>query len=344
MEEKALAMQKKRLTEFELITRLTEGAPKEGNDLTQGVGDDCAVIAGPGGHDWLITTDALVEGVHFNLKWTDLKTLGRKALSVNLSDIAAMGGVPRFYIVSVGLPPDNPFGIAEPIYKGMREIAGEHELILAGGDTVASPSGILISITAIGEVKHGGCLYRSGARPADAIFMTGTAGGSALGLACLRAGFRGNAAVPFISRHLDPMARVAWGRQIAGTGMATSMIDISDGLLADLGHIADESGVGYKIEGSAVPREVGFDHLVAEIGCDPLKLVLTGGEDYELLFTVAADRVGEFERIAARSARFRISRIGTISDDISTRTVRDSAGSAIELVTTGHDHFRDVGH
>lgn len=328
------------LTEFELIARLTAGAPREAKDLIRGVGDDCAVIAGPGGRDWLVTADALIENVHFNLKWADLKALGRKALSVNLSDIAAMGGTPRFYLVAIGLPPKRALSIAEPIYAGMRETAKEHGLIMIGGDTVASPSSLTLSITAIGEIERSRCLYRSGARAGDAIYITGTSGGSALGLCCLKAGFKGDDALPFIKRHLDPMPRIAEGQWIANSRMATAMIDVSDGIVADLSHIADESGAGFEVDVSAVPRDPGFGRLAGELGHDPVDLALTGGEDYELLFTIAGDRADELRRIAAQCpGGCKMTRIGTITADSAARIVKDAKGCAIKLKTMGFNHF-----
>lgn len=328
------------VTEFELIALLTKDAPRAAPDLPCGVGDDCAVVAGPEGRDWLVTTDALIEGVHFRREWTDLAALGRKSLSVNISDIAAMGGVPRFYLVAIGLPPAEAEGAAIAISKGMREVAGRHGMALVGGDTVASPSGLAISITAIGEVPKGKALLRSGAHPGDAIYVTGTLGGAALGLACLRSGRREGDAERFVQRHLDPEPRVAEGRWVAATGIATAMIDLSDGLVADLGHIADASGVGFQIEEARVPRDPPFEAAARALGADPAVLALTGGEDYELCFTIDARRAGEFERrLAQRQGGAPITRIGTVEKDLTRRDVLDAEGKPLRLKRRGFDHF-----
>ncbi|MFH0798717.1 MAG: thiamine-phosphate kinase, partial [Pseudomonadota bacterium] len=295
---------------------------------------------GPGGKDWLVTTDALVEGVHFRREWADPAVLGRKALAVNLSDIAAMGGVPRFYLVAIGLPPGDAAGAAPLIYDGMRGMANEHGALLIGGDTVASPSGIMISITAIGEVERGRAIVRSGAHPGDAIFVTGTFGSSGLGLGVLKSGRKGGSAEAFVRRHLYPVPRVAEGRWIAGTGMATAMIDASDGLVADLSHVADESGVGFEIDAPSVPLDDGFDEAARALGHDPVKLALAGGEDYELVFTVADSRIAEFEKVAKGCPmRCRVTRIGTTVADRHARLVIGSEGKALDLPSGGYDHF-----
>lgn len=328
------------MNEFDLIAKLTEGAPRSAPDLPCGVGDDCAVVAGPGGKEWLITTDALVEGVHFRREWTDPEALGRKALSVNVSDIAAMGGVPRFSLVAIGLPPREAEATAAAVYQGMRAVAQGFGVALVGGDTVASPAGLFLSITAVGEVPKGQALLRSGARPGDAIYATGTFGGSALGLACLRSGRSGGDAEPFIRRHLDPAPRVAEGLWIRETGMATAMVDVSDGLLADLGRVADASGVGFAIEAVKVPHDPEFEATARALDADPAQLALSGGEDYELCFTVAARRVAEFERrLAGRQGGAPIARIGRVERDSVIRNILDERGQPLRIATMGFDHF-----
>lgn len=327
------------MTEFDLIAHLTRDLPRTGPDLSAGVGDDCAVVAGPEGRDWLLTTDALVEGIHFRREWTDLSVLGRKALSVNISDIAAMGGTPRFFLVALGVPAAEAEATAGALYQGVREVAARHGVVLIGGDTVASPSGLLLSIAAIGEVRRGAALLRRGARPGDPIYVTGTMGGAALGLACLRRGERGGEAASFIRRHLDPEPRVDEGRWIAATGMATAMIDLSDGLLADLGHVADESDVGFTIEAGCVPRDPGFEATARAVGTDPAALMLAGGEDYELLFTVDARCTEEFEALRQKRPGVAIIRVGTIEAAKASRSVLDEAGRPLQLTTRGFDHF-----
>lgn len=316
------------MTEQELINLLTSDVPRKTSGLSVGIGDDCAVIEGEK-YDLLVTTDSLFEGVHFNFEYTDDRLLGRKSLNVNLSDIAAMGGRSLFYTVSLGAAKDFPAARLEKLYKGMKEVADEADVVLAGGDTCASKSGLVISITVLGRAEKGKALLRSGARAGDAIYVSGTLGDSALGLACLKNGVKGELFEPFMRRYNDPSARLDVGAWLSSSGLVSSMIDISDGLLADLGHIAEMSNVGFKIDGSSVPLANGFREAAGEIGADPLELALTGGEDYELVFTVAGRDVEKFER--QKSGHF-VTRIGSM-----TKNPRDRGG--FSYARTGFDHF-----
>jgi len=328
------------MTEFELIELITRGLDRSTQDLSAGVGDDCAVIAGPSGRQWLITTDLLVEGVHFDLDHTDLATLGRKALSVNVSDIAAMAGVPRFWLSSIAIPTSiGPDG-AGLLYKGMRSAADEHGALLIGGDTSSSPSGLLISITAVGECAAGRAVLRSGARPGDAIYVTGELGGSALGFELLERGVKEGEAARFIRRHNDPVSRVKEARLLAAGGAITSMIDVSDGLMADLGHIADASNVGFELNAWRAPFDPSLPELAAKVGANPVDIILAGGEDYELAFTVAESRVIEFERDVVPGTGISVTRIGTIVKDRALRRALLSDGSEAVVKRAGFDHFR----
>lgn len=327
------------MNEFELIASLTEDAPRRVKDLVCGVGDDCAVIEA-GGKVWLVTTDALIEDVHFKSAWTDLTTLGRKALAVNLSDIAAMGGLPRFYLVSIGLPKNGAGSIAKKIYSGMKEMAALHNVILIGGDTVASNDGIVISITAIGESKRDECIFRAGAKEGDAIYVTGTVGSSALGLECLKAGFKSDAAEYFVERHLNPNPRIAEGRFLAGLKMISAMIDVSDGVALDLAHIADSSGVGFEINADLLPRNKNFEVIAEELNLDPVKTQLAGGEDYELLFTVAAKHAAKFEDLKKKCpSGCRITRIGTMKGSLQNRRAQGGEKKDVLPEKRGFDHF-----
>jgi len=331
------------MTEFELIASLTEGAPRLAPELKCGVGDDCAVIAGPAGRDWLVTADALVEGVHFRREWTDLRTLGRKSIAVNLSDIAAMGGTPRFYIVCIAIPDGvGPNGAME-LYAGMRERACQYGAALIGGDTSSSHSGLFISITVIGEVESGRALQRSGARAGDAIYVTGAFGGAAMGLECLKASRRDAASAHFVQRHLDPVPRLDAGEALLRSGMVSGMIDASDGLYADLSHIAEASGAGFEIEERLVPREPGFDALARELKADPMSLLLGGGEEYELIFTVKSASAREFEDDVKPGLPIQVSRVGAIVADKGSRVVRAGDGTQLAVRNLGFDHFTHKG-
>lgn len=327
------------MNEFELIAKLTKNVPSVAPGLVQGVGDDCAIIAGPDGKDWLITQDALLENVHFRREWTDMATLGNKALAVNLSDIAAMGGTPRFYLVSIGLPGDMRAKCAEQIYAGMRECAATFGVELIGGDTVRSTGGLTLSLTAIGETRKDAAILRRTARAGDVIYVTGTLGAAALGLACLNNGECEGDADRFINRHKGPTPRVEAAQALSKAGVATAMIDLSDGLVGDLGHVADASGVGYRIELLGIPVENGFRALARRIGVNPEELMLAGGEDYELLFTVRPAHADAFDQNVAPDLGLPASRIGVIVAEKHRREIVDADGKFFVPEIRGFDHF-----
>lgn len=326
------------MTEFELIQQLTRGLPRTAKDLVKGVGDDCAAIRVKGDRCLLVTTDALIEDIHFKNNWQNFESLGAKALAVNLSDIAAMGGRPRFFLVSIGLPPQKAGSAAKKIYSGMLKLAARHKVILIGGDTVASPKALVISITVIGEASQNKVLYRNGARPGDAIYVSGTLGESAFGLECLKAGRRGKIFSPFIIRHLLPSPKVALAKKLAGLRILTSMIDVSDGFLADLGHIADESNVGYKVDAKKLPVEKNLFEAAGKIGANALDLALSGGEDYELIFTVRAGKISAFEKYVGKT-KDKMTRVGVITSNKRERIVLNAGGNKAKVRRSGFDHF-----
>lgn len=320
------------MKEFDLIDALAGSEPLFANGLALGIGDDCAVIDGDD-LDWLVTTDAIVEGIHFDLSWTDFYLLGRKALSVNLSDIAAMGGAPRFYLATISVPSEyNPHGMIE-FYRGMKDVAKVYNAVMIGGDTTASKSGLWISITAIGQSPHGKAITRGGARVGDSIFVSGSLGDAALALGILKNGQEPEGGIK--EKFLNPSPKVELGKWLLSTGLVTSMIDISDGLLQDLGHIASRSGVGFEIWAGDIPQTAQFIRTCDEMGFDPFRLSLSGGEDYELLFTAPQN----FSRDFAGAFCKEIREIGKIVEDKNTRTVLGRDGKILEFSVGGFDHF-----
>lgn len=293
--------------EFGLIGRLRK-AVGENRDVVLGIGDDCAVTEVPAGHRLLTTTDLLIEGIHFRRDWTDLRQLGRKSVSVNVSDLAAMGGTPRHLSLGLGLPPDLTVEDFDHFMNGFLAAAADYQAALIGGDLSRSPGPLVIAVTAQGVVDNSRHVPRSGARPGDAVYLSGTLGDSALALHLLQ---KGEQPDPSLVRRLhDPEAKVALGEALAAKGLPSAMIDISDGLLADLGHILESSNAGAHIQAAALPLSHPFRRATAN---DPelLDLAWVGGEDYELLFTVPPDqeallRTPEFIRLGP------LSRIGTI--------------------------------
>ena len=304
------------LGEFGFISRIA-AAVHGGAGVVTGIGDDAAVTALTPGMQLLTSTDMLLEDVHFRRSWHDPYRLGRKSLAVNISDIAAMGGIPRWATLSLAIPSDLPLDFLDEFTRGFLTMAAEHGVALIGGDTCSSKHGLAISVTIMGEQLPELVLRRSGARPGDEIWASGTLGDAAMGLRLLdfdsaqsprsASGFDSahpttqptntvqppecplSGAEGLISRLLDPTPRTASGIALAEFGLVTAMIDISDGILADFGHIAELSAVGGIIRLNDLPTSDHFRDASRALPTFPHQLVLSGGEDYELCFTAAPE-------------------------------------------------------
>ena len=264
-----------------------------------GIGDDCSIVRLPGGHEALITTDFSLEGVHFRRDWHSAEVIGHRCLARGLSDIAAMGGRPLAAFLSLALPADLKPSWVMGFVSGLFELAETFEVTLAGGDTAQSPNGVLADIVVFGSIPRGKAILRSGAKPGDRIYVTGTLGGAAATLDLLRTGRRIRA--QDYPSHFHPVPRVEVGAKLRG--VASAMIDISDGLSVDLAHICQESEVGAEILASSIPRAcIGNAGSAVE-----LRHVLHGGDDYELLFTAPAVR-----KVPARMAGVPVTSIGKI--------------------------------
>ncbi|HSQ10559.1 MAG TPA: thiamine-phosphate kinase [Burkholderiaceae bacterium] len=319
--------------EFELIARYFERPGAVASRVDLGIGDDCALIDGGPQMQWAVTTDMLVEGVHF-LAAVDPEALGHKALAVNLSDLAACGATPRCFFLALAMPrPDEAWLAA--FTRGMFALADAHACALAGGDTTRSPAGVTLSITALGDLPRGSALLRSGAVPDDDLWVSGVLGDGALGLAYQR----GDIVLPagtaraFVERLERPTPRVALGQRLRG--IATSAIDVSDGLAGDLGHILDRSGAAATVEWTSIPRSDGLRELDALV---QQHCVFAGGDDYELLFT-APRSASDAVRAAGLAAGVAVSRIGAIRAG-SGLTVVDADGRAMDREARAFDHFR----
>ena len=292
-----------------LMRRLSRGA---GPKPVAGIGDDAAVLQPPRRSHTLVTTDLLTEGVHFLRARTPARLLGRKAMAVNLSDIAAMGGVPLQAVVSVGLPRGTKASFARDLARGLAEQARRHRVAIVGGDTCAAQR-LFVNVTLLGAVEPGRAVRRSGARPGDRLYVTGTLGASAAGLTLLRAGrtrVNADAATRHVLRvHLDPTPRVLFGRALGLGGLAMAMIDLSDGLGKDLPRLCEASGAGAVISESALPVDRAALALLGE--AEGRLAAIAGGEDYELLF---AARSGTEPILAVLAARLRqkVTAIGTL--------------------------------
>jgi thiamine-monophosphate kinase len=322
--------------EFGFIRGISERAGNP-EDLLVGIGDDTAVTVLSPGMALLSTSDMLVEGVHFDLAWSDPYTLGRKSLSVNLSDIAAMGGIPKFALLSLAIPPELPLEFLERFIEGFIGQAGNFGVTLTGGDTSSSRDGFVISVTLQGEQYPELVVRRSGACAGDIICVSGTLGDSALGLDMLRKGERGG---PAVVRHLDPLPRNDLGRCLAEASIPSSMIDVSDGLLADLGHILAQSGKGAVVAVDSLPLSSFFKQSVASSSPEYRLFPLSGGEDYELVFTLPPERLDEAWSVAEASGTA-VTAIGEITTAGGILLV-DSEGGHYTPEASGYDHFAKV--
>jgi thiamine-monophosphate kinase len=330
-------------SEFQFIAGLRARARDANNDLIVGIGDDAAILRPSPDRELLITTDLLIEDIHFKFEYTPLSLLGHKALAVNLSDIAAMGGRPRFFLLSLARPRNLSDDQLDALMNGMLKLAQAHNTILIGGDTCAAPDRLFINITVIGECARGQAIARNGAKPGDRIYVSGQLGGSALGLQMLRAGQRldaiSNEATdagalndylaknPALRAHLAPQPRIALGAAIGDRLLATAMIDISDGLSSDLGHICAESGAGAQVHADAIPISDGAT----------LDQALNGGEDYELLFTVSPQRIDEMAELCQQFSDINIACIGEIGKEKDLRLITSRGEQP--LLPKGYDHF-----
>ena len=281
-------MQISELGEFPLIERLEQIVAAERADVLVGIGDDVAVLNEREGELLLATVDSQVEQVHFLGQQITPRQLGRRALAINLSDIAAMGGTPRYALVSLALPTDTQVAWVEDLYRGLREEGDRYGVVVVGGNMARSPEGVFIDVCVLGRVRREHLLLRSGARPGDRVLVTGQLGEAGAGLKLL---LDARLSVPpaeresLLSRLLTPTPRVTEAGAIARSGLATAMIDISDGLSSDIGHICERSGVGVRIWADRLPLSPAVRRVAGLVNIPPWQLALTAGEDYELCFT-----------------------------------------------------------
>jgi thiamine-monophosphate kinase len=339
------------MNEFDFIRGIRERARHRGDasGLVQGIGDDAAVFRSPAGSDVVISTDMLVEDIDFHREATTAASLGHKALAVSLSDIAAMGARPRWALLSIAVPEDVwKSDFTDALYDGFFQLADRYGVKLVGGDVSRAREKIVIDSVVLGECARDRQIFRRGAKPGDHVFVTGFLGNAAAGLRLLERGARlhgthanGNGSDHSIDdlllSQLKPEPRVGWGMLLGENQLASAMIDISDGLSSDINHLCEESGVGALVDASRLP----IDQLVTELcgrrALDPLMLALHGGEDFELLFTVAPTNLG---KLPARVDGISITRIGEITEASS--GVRISEGARIwNLEAGGWEHFKD---
>jgi thiamine-monophosphate kinase len=317
------------LSEKLLISRFHRRSDRgRAQGVALGIGDDCAILQVPVGQQMLVTTDFSLERVHFRREWHPPEVVGHRFLTRGLSDIAAMGGLPIAAFLSLALPENLPQSWVDRFLKGFLKLADESHVTLAGGDTAQSPRGVLADIAVVGSVPKGKAILRSGARPGDRIYVTGTLGGAAATLKLLSSGRKLRPAD--FPQHFRPVPRLAVGRFLREKNLAAAMIDISDGLSTDLAHICEESSVGAKVAAAAIPR-ARIGKPAREVA---LAFALHGGDDYELLFTARPTRP-----IPPRIANVRITQIGEVTREKRLVLVKEGRPHE-ELRPRGWEHFR----
>lgn len=327
--------------EFGFIRRISHGCLVREKDVVKAIGDDAAAFIPAAGELTLVTTDLLVERVHFLRSATTGFNLGVKALAVNFSDIAAMGGTARDAFVSVAVPRDCRLDYLEDLYRGMRSMAGRYAVNILGGDTTASRADLVINVAVTGSVPRQEMLCRDGARPGDWICCTGCLGDSRAGLHLILESIAPDTPEleTLVHAHLLPRPCLAEGRFLAAGGGATAAIDVSDGLGSDLGHILQASGTGARIHTDKLPLSDGLRRFCRRFGQDPVEFALAGGEDYTLLVTLSPERAAAIVRWYRKTFGRPLHVIGEMTDSGRLEIVTPD-GHSRPAAPGGWDHFK----
>lgn len=336
----------KEIGEFGLIDKISGDIKLQHAASVMGIGDDAAII-NAGDKYYLLTTDMLIENIHFDLSYAPLAQLGYKAISVNVSDIAAMNGIPRQATVSIGL--SNRFSVeaVEKLYEGIKFACEDFQVDLVGGDTTSSPSGLVISVTVIGEVEKSKVALRQNAEKGDIVCVTGDLGGAYIGLQVLQREKQEFLANPnmqpqldkypyIVQRQLKPIARTDIIHELKDLNVVPkAMIDISDGLASELNHLAIKSGVGFKIFEDKIPVDKQTYDTSVEFNIGPITCAMNGGEDYELLFTISQ---ADFEKL---EKHMDIHFIGYATGKDEGLKLVTKEGNEVEIKAQGFNHFED---
>lgn len=326
--------------EFGFIDRIAPLGMNRPGDVLRGIGDDCAVVKVEHETCLLVTTDLLIERVHFMRSWGSAKTLGRKSLAINISDIAACGGIPRDAFVSIGVPEHVELEWLDGFYQGLNQLAREYHVNILGGDTTRSLSDIVINIAITGVARADEVIFRNTAQPGNIIALTGPTGLSAAGCELL---MRGRDRIEYwaetlCAAHLDPRPHVTEGRFLASSHQCTAAIDVSDGLSSDLGHICQQSDVGALIFEEKLPVSDVLVEAASYLNIDPLEYVLHGGEDYALIACINEEAFPSM-KAAASDMGVELIPIGVTQKAPGMRLKRRSGGEEV-LIPGGWNHFR----
>jgi thiamine-monophosphate kinase len=335
------------LTEAELIDRIRQKLPPRPEWLLVDIGDDAAVVTPARNRLEVLTVDAIVDGVHVDRRFTPAAAIGYRAVAVNLSDLAAMGAEPRLALLSLGLPADVTLEDFDSLVGAAASVAARHQLHLVGGNLTRTPGPLVVDVTAAGSVKARQVLTRSGARPGDELYLTGTIGAAAAGLEMLRENVRradlrradllGPPDPPTcVDRYLYPEPRLRAGLLLGRNRAATACIDLSDGLGDAVRRLAESSGVGAVVDASVLPIDPEADRWFGGRGTDPVGAAISRGDDYELLFTVRPRRRGALKAVS-RHGGTPLTRIGVCTENRALLLRRDGSDQPLPA---GYDHFR----
>jgi thiamine-monophosphate kinase len=336
------------LTERELVARIQQHLPPPPPWMLVGIGDDAAVVEPERNRLEVLSVDALVEDVHFERRFTPPHAIGHRALAVNLSDLAAMGATPRLALLSFALPPSFACEEFDGLIAGLAALAARYRLHVAGGNLARSPGPLVIDITIVGTVKRRQVLTRSGARPGDEIYVSGTIGAAAAGLQILKTrvtpapteGARDTEGESCVRRYLYPEPRVRLGLLLGRNRAASACVDLSDGLADGVVQIAHASRVGVTIDGAAIPIDPGARTVFGAggpAGCDAIAESISRGDDYELLFAVRPRTQGRL-RAARRHGDVQLTRVGVCTAN--PEIVLQSGSGDVRTLTRGYGHFR----
>jgi len=333
-------MKLREIGEFGFIDRIAPLGSIRTEGVVKGIGDDCAVISVGGPNYLLVTTDLLMERIHFLKKWASSELIGARALAANLSDIAACGGTPLDAFISIAIPDEVEVEWLDGLYRGMAEMARAYSVNLLGGDTTGSKSDLVINIALTGTVAPDEVLFRHTANPGDVVVLTGPTGQSAAGCDILvhSPELPEQTSRALIRAHLEPAPHILQGRVLAASGACTAAIDVSDGISSDLGHICRDSGLAAVVYEDRLSVSQELISAAAAMGKDPLEWVLHGGEDYVLLAAVNSDKLADLEK------KFKANGLDlfTIGEFLpgDKMVLQRSDGQKEELAWGGWDHFR----
>ncbi len=324
------------INELSALRLIEERFQSASKCIEVGIGDDAAAVRVSAGNLLLATTDCQVEDVHFVKSLISPRDLARKSVAVSVSDIGAMGGIPKFILASLGFSKTEGDDFIDELINGFRASEEEFGVSLVGGN-LSSSDKLFLDVTVLGEVEPENIVKRSGAAQGDLIYVSGTLGDSALGLKLLQNGNGPGGEEYLIQRHIYPKPRLALGRRLAESGLVSSMIDVSDGLLLDLERITLRQGVGASLELARIPVSSDYNKKITDYTQDYYELALGGGEDYELLFTSPPDKQGEIDEVS-RMMDIKITEIGNVIPDAAVK-VLDSMGNDITIERRGFVHF-----